>query len=112
MADASAQVETIEITRAVRTTQINGLAILEGQFIGLVNDNLVMVADDISSLTKNLLEYIAAEQFEIVTIYRGQDISESEAQALARSVSEDYPDLEIEVLDGGQPHYYYIISAE
>jgi DAK2 domain fusion protein YloV len=112
MAEASANVETIEITRAVRTTQINGLSILEGQFIGLVNDNLVMVADDIASLAMGLLEHIAADQFEIVTIFRGEDVSEQEAQALADSVSTDYPDLEIEVLDGGQPHYYFIISAE
>lgn len=112
MTASSQQVQTIEVTRAVRAAQVNGLAIEEGQFIGLLNDDLQTVASDATGVVRQLLERIGAEDYEIVTVYHGQDVSPEEAEEMAASIRAAYPHLEIEVISGGQPHYHYVISAE
>lgn len=112
MTAASEKVETIEITNAVRSVQVNGVSVHEGQYIGLVNDDLKIAGDDIVSVVKALLDTLALDDYEIVTIYCGQDLPLAQGQALAAELAELYPDLEIEVLNGGQAHYHYIISAE
>jgi DAK2 domain fusion protein YloV len=112
MTQTSQQVQTGEITRAVRTVQVNGLSIQEGQIIGLLNDMLVTAGEDTFAVATALLQLMEPENCEIVTIYYGQDVSATEAAHLADDVRSTYGHLEVEVLDGGQPHYYYIISAE
>jgi len=112
MLQASKQVETAEVTRAVRSVKVNGLAIVEGQIIGLLNGDLVTVGEDVFSVAGDLLERIGVDDCEIVTIYYGQDVSPEDAEMLANRTRENYPDLEVELLGGGQPHYYYIMSAE
>lgn len=112
MTQAAAQVQTIEVTRAVRSAQVNGLAIHEGQFIGLLNDDLKTVGQDCLEVIFALLENIQAQEYEIVTIYYGQDVSEGDAYRIGEAVRERYADLEVEVLRGGQPYYHYIISVE
>jgi DAK2 domain fusion protein YloV len=112
MLEASTQVQTGEVTRAVRSAQVNGLCIKAGQFIGLLNGDLVTAKEDMLSVVIDLLERMNATDYEIVTIYRGEDILPDEAEALAEQIRQIYSDLEIEVLEGGQAHYHYIISAE
>jgi len=112
MLQASKQVQTAEVTRAVRSVTVNGLSIAEGQIIGLLNDELVAVGEDVASVARELLERMCVEEYEIVTIYYGEDTLPHEATELAEYAGECYPDLEIEMLSGGQPHYYYIISVE
>ncbi|MBC7255748.1 MAG: DAK2 domain-containing protein, partial [Chloroflexi bacterium] len=112
MTQAAAQVQTIEVTRAVRSAQVNGLAIQEGQFIGLLNDDLKTVGQDCLEVIFALLENIQTEEYEIVTIYYGQDVSEDDAYRIGEAVRERYASLEVEVLRGGQPYYHYIISLE
>ncbi|MFH1085277.1 MAG: DAK2 domain-containing protein, partial [Chloroflexota bacterium] len=112
MTEASQQVKTVEITRAVRSTRLNGLAIAEGQFIGLVDDDLVASASEIQPLVMELLERIGADALEIVTVYRGKEVGSAEAAELVEAIRAAYPDLELELLEGGQDHYHYIISAE
>ena len=112
MTRASKQVQTAEITRAVRSVHINGLAVSEGQIIGLLNDDLQTAGEDITTVILDLLRRMIAEGHEIITIYYGEDVPAEEADVLAGVLRESYPGLEVEVLDGGQPHYYYIISAE
>lgn len=112
MSEASEQVQTVEITKAVRSVQVNGLPIAEGQIIGLINGDLTTAGEDVVSVARELLSRINVAQYEIVTIYHGEDISTAEAASLAESIGQCYPDIEVELLDGGQAHYYYIISAE
>jgi len=112
MTETSQQVHTGEITRAVRSVQVNGLSIAEGQIIGLLDDNLVTAGESVLGVATKLLERMEPQNCEIVTIYYGQDISAEEAGRLAAYIRSTYEHLEVEVLDGGQPHYYYIISAE
>jgi DAK2 domain fusion protein YloV len=112
MTEASTQIQTGEITRAVRSVQVNGLSIAEGQIIGLVNGELVAVGTDISMVMAALLEHMGAENYEIITIYYGEEVTPEEAAQEAQRIKQRYPNLDVEVLNGGQAHYYYIISAE
>ena len=112
MSEASTQVQTAEITKAVRSAQVNGLSIAAGQFIGLLNGDLTTVGETISSVVEELLDTMDVAEYEILTVYHGQDVAPEEAAELAGSLRRQYPDLEIEDLSGGQAHYYYIISAE
>jgi dihydroxyacetone kinase-like predicted kinase len=77
-----------------------------------LNDKLVTAGDDALAVAASLLEHMEPDSCEIVTIYYGQDVSASDAAHLAETVRTAYDHLEVEVLDGGQPYYYYIISAE
>jgi uncharacterized protein len=112
MEEASRQVRTVEITRAVRSVQLNGLAIAEGQIIGLLNDQLTAAGAEMLPVVDDLLTRAAAAESEIITIYYGANVPLEEADALATHVRALYPALTVEVFDGGQPHYYYIISIE
>lgn len=112
MARSADQVRTIEITRAVRSAQVNGLMVQEGQFIGLLDGDLVTAGDSVLSVVEELFEHITVEQYEIVTVYYGEDESEAQAQELSEAIATRFPSLEVETLNGGQAHYNYIISAE
>jgi DAK2 domain fusion protein YloV len=112
MLEAIAHVQTAEITRAVRSAQVNGLAVTEGQLIGLLNGELTSADEDEVALVRDVLERMDVSEYEIVTLYYGQDVSPEKAEALAQAIRGAYPSLEVDVLDGGQPHYYYVISVE
>jgi hypothetical protein len=112
MTAASQAVVTIEITCAVRTVQVNGLSVREGQFIGLLNGDLKMSGDEILPVAQALLESIPLDEYEILTVYCGQDVTLEQGQALAAELQEIAPHIEFEVLDGGQAHYHYILSVE
>lgn len=112
MTEASRQVQTGEVTRAVRSVQVNGLNVVEGQIIGLLNDDLMTTGDTALQVVYELLDHMGAGEREIITIYYGEDIKPEDAEELAEALRERYPEVEVEVLDGGQAHYYFIISAE
>jgi DAK2 domain fusion protein YloV len=112
MAEAASSIETIEITTAVRSVQINGLHVQQGEVIGLINGTLVAKGSLPADVVQQTLDRIQAAQYEIITIYYGEAVTADEAHGLAEIVGQQYPDQEIEVVDGGQPHYYYILSAE
>jgi dihydroxyacetone kinase-like predicted kinase len=112
MLESSQQVGTLEITQAVRTVQVNGLSVSEGQFIGLWNDDLRAAGDDPLSVVQTVFGQLEMDQYEILTVYYGDDASESDATAMCEALRAQYPGLEYEVLNGGQAHYHYIISVE
>jgi DAK2 domain fusion protein YloV len=112
MTDAAGEIQTVEVTRAVRSTQVNGVEVAEGDVIGLLNDQLVAAGTDYTSVVLDVLAQISAQNYEIATIYFGQDVTRDEAAALADQIAARYSDLEIEVLEGGQAHYRYILSLE
>ncbi len=112
MAEAAKSIETAEITTAVRSVQINGISVQEGEVIGLVNGTLAATGTSPSEVARETLARMQAEEYEIITVYYGESVTADEAQELAEMVQEIYPEQEIEVVDGGQPHYYYILSAE
>ncbi|HEY7094806.1 MAG TPA: DAK2 domain-containing protein, partial [Ktedonobacterales bacterium] len=112
MEAAIKHVDTVEITRAVRSVQIDGVNVREGDIIGLVNGRLVTAGDDSTQVTHESLTRMGADQHEIVTIYYGEGIEAAAAQTLAQQIKSWFPRVEIEVVNGGQPYYAYIISAE
>jgi DAK2 domain fusion protein YloV len=112
MQEAAAQVETGEITRAVRDATVNGLKVKAGDVIGLHNDKLVTKGANSEQVAWDLLKRMGARDREMLTIYWGGDLSEEQAKAFGQKVQKRYPDAEVELVAGGQPLYDYIISAE
>jgi len=112
MLQAAKDVITCEVTRAVRDVQINGLEVKKDDLIGLFNGDLVTTDDGIEDVVKKLLSYADLSDRELVTLYYGEGIDEQEAEQLSTLLSENYPDLEMEVVYGGQPHYPYLLSVE
>jgi hypothetical protein len=112
MTEAAGSLETAEITTAVRSVQIDGIDVQEGEVIGLVNGKLRAKGATADEVVLLALEEIGADEYEIVTLYHGETIGADEAQMLADEILQRYPEQEVEVVDGGQPHYHYILSAE
>ena len=112
MIGAMEEVETGEITTATRSATINGLKIAEGQIIGLHDDELKVTGTTVEEVVQALLTEIDPGQREIITLYYGETVSEAEASELAGLLQETWPDQEVEVVAGGQPHYHYILSVE
>lgn len=112
MTDSMSYVKTGEITYAVRDTVIDDKEIREGNIMGIGDEGILSVGDDITATTVDMIKKMQDEDSEIVSIYYGEGVTEDEAQTLASKLSEELPDLEIEVYSGGQPVYYYIASVE
>ena len=112
MRRAMEDVETVEITLATRSATVNGVQVAGGEVIGLHNGELAASGDTIEGVTRQMLHEVDSEDSEIITLYYGEDVSKEEAEALGRLLQEDWPDHDIEVIPGGQPHYYYIVSVE
>ncbi|HEU5100611.1 MAG TPA: DAK2 domain-containing protein [Roseiflexaceae bacterium] len=112
MTAAMQQTQTAEITTAVRDAEVDGVTVRSGQAIGLLDGDVVTASDDRHVVLDVLLKRMDLDQREIVTIYYGGATSLDDAQALAEHIQERYDGLEVEVQDGGQPLYDYIISAE
>jgi hypothetical protein len=112
MTEAASTIETVEVTTAVRSVQIDGLHVQEGEIIGLVNGKLKAKGQWPVEVAKHALEQLNAQQYEIITVYYGESVTADEAQQLAEQIEVEYPEQEVEVVDGGQPHYFYILSAE
>jgi dihydroxyacetone kinase-like predicted kinase len=103
---------TGEITVATRSVEIDGVKVKEGQVIALLDGKLVASAKTVEKGVMDFLKKAKAEEHELVTLYYGEEMKHSEANQIADVVREKYPALEIEVQDGGQPHYQFIISVE
>ena len=112
MKDAIRLVDTATVTYAVRDTSIGDKEIREGNILGMLNDQIEVVAEDVMEGTKELIKASIKDESEVVGIYYGADATEESAEELAAFIEENYPDCEVEVQSGGQPLYYYIISVE
>lgn len=112
MLDAARDVITGEVTTAVRDVQINGVDVREGAIIGILDGDLVATGDSYEEIVRSLLEKIFLGDRELVTLYYGDGVGAEEADTLSDSLADVYPDLEFEVVHGGQPHYPYLLSVE
>lgn len=112
MTDAIKNVQTAEITTAVRSVQIGGVRVREGNYIGLINGNLTVAGQNRENVIQETIEGMNIEHHEILTVYFGEDVAQEEAQETVRRIKKRYSHLEIELVDGGQPYYAYILSAE
>lgn len=112
MLGAIGEVKSGQITYAVRDTNIDGIDIKKGDFMGILNGKIVETASDQLTAAKKLLAGMIDEDSEIVTVIKGEDAPEEEAEELAAFISETYEDVEVEVHDGKQPLYSYILAVE
>jgi len=112
MEKALAAVKTIEVTRAVRSTTLGGMAMKEGQYIGLLEGELVATGDSALSALQQTLMKGEPVRGQLVTLYWGGDIQEDQAREAAAQLRESNPGVDVEVVPGGQPFYQYIASLE
>lgn len=103
-----------EITYAIREGNLNGISFQAGALIGLINEGLVTVGNDPHSVCFEVIEKLLAQYpgATILSVYRGEEVPEDDAQEMLREIEEKHPDLEVDLLYGGQPYYYYIVSLE
>ncbi len=105
-------VDTGEITTAIRSVEVDGVEVEEGEIIALLNGKLVCSAQSLEEACKSLIEKTDIDQYELITLFYGEDITKQDANQIADSIRAAYPHLEVELQDGGQPHYQFIISFE
>ena len=105
-------VRTGEVTYAVRDTVIDDKEIRQGDFMGIGDDGILSVGTDVADVAFNMVKEMMTDELELISIYYGEDVAEDAANALRTKVEEAYPSCDVELQFGGQPIYYYIISAE
>ncbi|MBP1755935.1 MAG: Dak phosphatase, partial [Firmicutes bacterium] len=106
------KVKSGQVTYAVRDTSIDGKEIKQGNIMGIGDKTILAVGDSINSTTLELIECLADDDSELISLYYGVETSEEDANILAEAVMELYPNLDVEVHYGGQPIYYYVLSVE
>lgn len=112
MTEAIKNVKTGQVTFSVRDTQFNDIAIKKDDILGIYDGNIKAVGTGVEEVSMKLLQEMITDEDEILTIFYGEEQSESSAQALADFVGEKYKDIDVEVYYGGQPLYHYIFSVE
>lgn len=112
MSEAGLQVASGEITTSTRSVELNGLNIKEGEIIGLADGNICASGDNITDVLTRTLSTLKIGDREILSVYYGSDVTQQEAEATVEHIENLYPNLEIELLPGGQPYYFYILGAE
>lgn len=112
MREALGSVKSASVTKAVRDSHMNGEQILEGEFLGILEGDIVSHGTDMKQTVEALLEKMVTEDDAVISFYSGAEVAEEEARALVDEVAEKYDDLDTELYQGGQPVYHYIISVE
>ena len=112
MTKAVEDVIAIEVTTATRTVEIDNVSVEQGQVIALVNGTLAVSTSSVEEACLGALEKAKASDCELITLFYGEDLSSAEANRIVDAVRAAYPSQEIEIQDGGQPHYQFIISVE
>lgn len=112
MMNALNSVKSGQVTFAVRDTVMNEIDVKEGNIIGIAEGNLLSAGDYVDEVTSNLIEKLVDEDTAIITLFFGEDVTESQANELRTSLEEKFEDVDVELYYGGQPLYYYLISVE
>src|SRR5574341_1010818 len=112
MDEARQAVRTIEVTRAVRSTTLNGVQVSEGDVIAIVDDQLRLAAATTNEAVEQALAGLDTRGASLITLYHGGETAPSQAEQLASNLRQQFAGCEVEVVAGGQPHYDYIVSIE
>ncbi len=112
MIHALDNVKAGQVTHAVRTTNVNGFSIKEGDIIGLDDKKILAKSDNIDEAVLKLLDKLKEESHEVITLYYGSEVKEEDAEALTEKVQDAFPDCDVDCHCGGQPVYYYLLSLE
>ena len=105
-------VNTGQVTYAVRDTHIDDKEIHEGDIMGIGDDGILSVGPSVEGSVKEMLEIMADEDTELISLYYGEDVQEEDAERLAEEIADLYPDADVDMHSGGQPIYYYVLSVE
>lgn len=106
------KVKTGQVTYAVRDTRIDDKEIKEGDFMGIGDQSILSVGKELDAVAKDMTDQMVDEETELITVYYGEEVSEEAANALGEEFVKAYPSCDVEVYSGGQPIYYYVVSAE
>ncbi|MGR3741663.1 DAK2 domain-containing protein [Companilactobacillus sp. DQM5] len=112
MSDAISTVTSGQITHAIRDTEIDGLKIVNGHFMGIVDGKIVTEDADIEKTAINMVDKMVNDESEIATILIGEDGNDEQAESIAQMIESKYPDIETEIHQGDQPVYPYLIAVE
>jgi hypothetical protein len=112
MLDAISGVKTGQVTYAVRDTSMDGKEIHMGDMMGIGDDGILAVDQDLEKTVLDLMEAMTGEDSEVISIYYGDEVEEENAEQIAAKIEDLYPDCDVELQYGGQPIYYYIVSVE
>ena len=112
MTAAAETVHTASITYAVRDTNYDGQEIHQGDIMAMVDNKLSLLGHDISQVAEDITATMVSDESALITIYYGDEVAEADAQALCGVLTEKYPDCDVELQNGGQPLYYYLIAVE
>ena len=112
MTEGANNVKTGQVTYAVRDTEIDEKIIQKDDYMGIGDKGILSVGKDRDTVTKEMVDQMVDEDTSVITIYVGNDVEKEDYEALKSSLEEAYEDIEVEIQLGGQPIYYYIVSAE
>ena len=112
MDEASQHVKTGMVTYAIRDSEYNGIAIKQGDIIGLHNGQIEFSGSSIQEVVTEMMKNIVTDEDELITVYYGADVKEEDAKNIADSIEQEYDFCDVECHNGGQPLYYYLISVE
>lgn len=112
MQEEMSRITYAEVTHAVKDSAVNGLQIEEGDTIGMIDGKISLKGTAVDEVVLALLERMALDESELITLLYGNGLGEAEAEALRDKISDKYPDCEVEMHFGGQPHYSYLLSVE
>ncbi|WP_022763886.1 DAK2 domain-containing protein [Butyrivibrio sp. XPD2006] len=112
MTESLSTVKTGEVTYAVRDTVIDDVTIKQGDYMGIGDKGILDVGSDIADVTFGMLEKMMSDELELISVYYGDEVDEKDAEALRDRISAQYPQCDVELQFGGQPIYYYVVSAE
>ncbi len=112
MKEAAQNVKSGEVTFSIRDTSIDGKTIAKDDIMGISDKGIEAVGSDVSEVTKELIRDMTDEDTELVTVYYGADVEDAAAEKLTEELGEEFPDIEFELQNGGQPIYYYLVSVE
>jgi DAK2 domain fusion protein YloV len=112
MIRAMKQVKTGQVTYAVRDSNFDNIDIKQGDIMGITESKISVTGSDIADVTQQLLDKMLQDGGEIVTVLYGKDAKEEDTEQIRSHLESQYPDVDVEILSGGQPLYYYILSVE
>ncbi len=112
MRSALLTVHTVSLTYAARDSVFDGTEIKEGDYLAMLENRLLTTGSELGEVLDTVISGLGAFEPELISVYYGQDVTEEDAQAVAAKIAEQLPEAEVTVINGGQPVYYYLLSAE
>ena len=112
MEEAVKQVKSGQVTYAVRDSRFDDVEIKKGNIMGITDGKISVVGESIVKVTNQLLDKMLEDDGEIVTVFYGSEATKEDTELIRAHLEDNHPDVDVELLSGGQPLYYYILSVE